>query len=79
MAFDNVGLDSDFVPPVPIIDENDKLNRREQPNTLTTVLGVYRVRYQIGSYINDMAPTSLNYFCRLYKDMQAKLTDSSAV
>lgn len=66
--------DPDFVPP-PFLEENDKLNRREQLDCLTTVLGVDRVRYLIGSDIKEMSDSSLNYFCHLYKEMQIKLTD----
>lgn len=57
--------DPDYFPSAPIIDENDKLEDREQLDCLTMVLDVDRVRYQLGSDIEELGDTTLNYFHRI--------------
>lgn len=73
---DNDDSDPDFLPSAPFLDDNEKMNRREELDRLSAALDVDRVLYQITSDINKMSPISLNYFRRTYQEMQVNLTEN---
>lgn len=58
---DNDG-DPDFVPAEPFVDDQEKQTRREELDSLASTLGVERVSWQLTSNMEDVEPTSLQYF-----------------
>lgn len=67
--------DPDFVPEIPFLDDEEKLVRRTQLDSLTSTLGVDRIRFQLTSHIEDVDIKSLNYLRRSHQGMQNRLTD----
>lgn len=68
--------DTDVYQPDLVIDKLDKSKKRAQLDSLTNLLGVKRVRFQINSNIEDMSNSSLNYFRGIHKQLQTNLTDT---
>lgn len=73
---DDTIADPDFAPSLPIVDVDDKLNRREKLDSLTNIFGIGRVRYQVNSAIEQMSEGSLNYFRSVHQQFQSTLTDT---
>lgn len=71
---DNMETDPDFVPPVLIIDENERQCRRQKLDSLSEILETDRIQYQIASDIEVLSDVSLKYFRSKYQEMQNSLT-----
>lgn len=72
---DDLTADPDFVPAVPIVEDEEMLKRRERLDVMTNFFGMERVHYQINKNIEDMSTGSLNYFRSVHQRLQQKLTD----
>ncbi len=72
-SIDNTDMDPDYVAPEPLVKETEKENRRIKMDELTDFFEIERIRHQICSVINTMSPNSINYFQRVYRELQNKL------
>jgi hypothetical protein len=68
--------DTNYIPQKCVMDEKEKLKRREQLDSLADIFGLKRVRYQINSDIENMSIGSLNYFRGVHEQIQNKVTET---